>query len=1001
MSRYVDFLLLLLTQFTGGPNNPENKLVRFGLSAILWAVLFIVAWARQRQPQGRPRERLLMYAFAFGFARDVSMFGFVSLKILDTALYRAAVLILAPLEHALAMAAIVMIAGAFLRYLLDDEPLAHRYLRMGLSLTAACYLATFWWWPGQVTAVPELAFHQTWAAWLFHLMTCMWIVIAMIMIRRRKGWLRSVVSTALLFFFFGEIHVLGNALQGGTYRQFLCPLGHAFHMLAIPMLGYVYIREQTIERQRAESQLRAYQDHLEDLVAERTLALRKANEQLQQEIHVRKRAEESIERLSRKYHLILNSAGEGIFLVDKEGNHTFVNPAAAQMLGYEAEDLIGTNSHKIWHHSKEDGSPHPESECPFYAQFRQGGGLRHGSDQIFWRKDGSSFPVEYVSTPFYSEQGELAGVVGIFRDITARRQAETEIAHRNAELAAQYAIAANINQTLDLDAMLNTALRNMLSVLDMISGSVFLLDRDTDALKLQAHLAQSTQEIAAYPLFERISEDAIAQQTPVVLDLSDYSEEELPAFIVEELKTLVSVPLSSKGNALGALTLGANSKDFVQSRQLDLLTGIGRQIGVAVENAYLYQDTEDWVAQLSSLHRATVSLASTLDPAEIFQEIARQAARLLKSQAYVFSWGKDPRAPVNMACTKPVHDKMGTSHLAFDDNLLLASLLHCRHSIAIEDVEQDSEMTDFWRENFNAQALLALPVGGGERPIGILILIDEDKRRNWQPAEIELAESFTNHAAVALENALLHQRAEVAAALEERQRIASDMHDGLAQTLSYMGYKVDEMLHFVDQGQVQKIAENCHQMRGILDQASEEVRLSITSLQQNPEPPKSLETCVEDAIVELIEGQDYGANVQLDIDVQTSLTLTPDRLEQVLRIAREAVLNALRHAQADQIVVRVRQDVSEITVSIVDDGCGYDAVQVREENGGNHFGLQIMRARAARLDGTLDITSEPDHGTAVTLRFEAEDLPPRRSDMTGATSSTWMHPEKENVYEWI
>src|SRR4030065_2950727 len=78
----------------------------------------------------------------------------------------------------------------------------------------------------------------------------------------------------------------------------------------------------------------------------------------------RKQAEKSLERLYHQNELILNSAGEGIFGLDVYGNHTFVNPAAAQMLGYTVDELIGRHSHTTWHHYKADGSPYPEDESP-------------------------------------------------------------------------------------------------------------------------------------------------------------------------------------------------------------------------------------------------------------------------------------------------------------------------------------------------------------------------------------------------------------------------------------------------------------------------------------------------------------------------------------------------------------------------------------------------------------------------------------------------------------
>ena len=123
--------------------------------------------------------------------------------------------------------------------------------------------------------------------------------------------------------------------------------------------------------------------------------------------------------------LILESAGEGIYGIDLEGMTTFINPAAEKMTGYSAQEMIDNCQHKLVHHSRPDGTPYPQEECPIYAAFRKGK-VFHTSEEVFWRKDGTPFPVEYVSTPIY-ENMKLKGAVVVFKDLTERKQAEEEI----------------------------------------------------------------------------------------------------------------------------------------------------------------------------------------------------------------------------------------------------------------------------------------------------------------------------------------------------------------------------------------------------------------------------------------------------------------------------------------------------------------------------------------------------------------------------------------------
>jgi diguanylate cyclase (GGDEF)-like protein/PAS domain S-box-containing protein len=143
---------------------------------------------------------------------------------------------------------------------------------------------------------------------------------------------------------------------------------------------------------------------------------------LQNDVTGRKQAEEALARLQHRNELILNSAGEGIYGLDLQGRATFINPAAARMLGWEVSDLLGQAMHPICHHSRPDGSQYLDQDCPIYAALREGA-VQHVDEEVFWRKDGSRFPVEYISTPIY-EDGQLVGAVVTFQDITERKRSE-------------------------------------------------------------------------------------------------------------------------------------------------------------------------------------------------------------------------------------------------------------------------------------------------------------------------------------------------------------------------------------------------------------------------------------------------------------------------------------------------------------------------------------------------------------------------------------------------
>lgn len=142
---------------------------------------------------------------------------------------------------------------------------------------------------------------------------------------------------------------------------------------------------------------------------------------------------EAVQGGRRKNELILNSAGEGIYGLDLDGNTTFVNPAAVQILGWTEKEMLHKPQHALIHHTKPDGSPYSREVCPIYTAFKDGQ-VHLVTDEVFWRKDGSSLPVEYTSTPIMDNDGNLLGAVVTFRDISKRKKAEAALLKAHEEV---------------------------------------------------------------------------------------------------------------------------------------------------------------------------------------------------------------------------------------------------------------------------------------------------------------------------------------------------------------------------------------------------------------------------------------------------------------------------------------------------------------------------------------------------------------------------------------
>lgn len=266
---------------------------------------------------------------------------------------------------------------------------------------------------------------------------------------------------------------------------------------------------------------------------------------------------------------------------------------------------------------------------------------------------------------------------------------------------------------------------------------------------------------------------------------------------------------------------------------------------------------------------------------------------------------------------------------------------------------------------------LAAPLRVGDRVIGALC-VGSTRQATYSHEQVRLLTELANSTAVALENARLYEQAERIGILEERQRIAADMHDGLAQTLSYVRLKTDRLADLIQQESVQQAIREVGLIGDAIDRANHEVRQSIVSLRADTIPDPALQRQLTEMVSSFVQSSpELKINI---VDGKTpSVFLEADQMAQVLRIVQEALQNACRHAHATQIMVSFEDAGANGRIVVRDDGHGFDTTQV---NGNGHFGLSIMQARAARLGGTLVIESASGHGTQVILSWPVRQISP-------------------------
>ncbi|HRQ58058.1 MAG TPA: PAS domain S-box protein [Azoarcus taiwanensis] len=743
--------------------------------------------------------------------------------------------------------------------------------------------------------------------------------------------------------------------------------------------------------------------------------------------HGRLREVESQRQTMVKQHeLLLHHAGQGIYGLDAKGCLTFVNPAAESMLGYRAGELIGRSMHPLMHHTRRDGTRHPDVLCPISQTLRDGE-IRRIEDDVFWHADGSPLDVEYVVAPLIDD-GAITGAVVLFSDVGERRQAIEELARwRKLIEHAGWGIAVCRPENGQME-LVNPAFARLhghepdalrgTSIVDMLAPeSKPALEETIKRIEAEGHVRfESLHQRKDGEVFPALVDLTAAPDSSGggqywivnVLDISEHKsqEEKLRRSEATLRMVLERLPVGVwLANADGAVTYGnregrriwggTNSADGSAADWPDAWRAQAGPSEWGLERAFKERcEVVEEILDIKHpeggsktiLNSVFPMLGSTgrLDGAIIVNQdvtTAREADRALRereaslaqaqAQAHLGSWKlhmQDGKLEWSDECYRIFGIALGAP-------VDQARMLGCVHPDDRGSVDRQWQSA-LAGASFDVQHRIVC--GGLTRWVRerAQIEFDADGAPRFalgtvqDISEIKLKEEDLLRSRQLLRDLAAHHEL---IREQERTRIAREIHDELGQYLTAL--RMDTamiMMRFSDlDPELQRHAEG---MKGTIDRTIMVVRDIAASLR-----PGALNMGLVSAAEWLLNGFEQRTGVLCRLDAPTEdMGLNDAQTTAVFRILQESLTNIARHAHASEIGVSFEQSGDIFRMRICDDGVGFDLGAVEDKR---TFGLLGIRERALMFGGRAEIESRPGAGTTLNVSLPLEQREPVEAGM--------------------
>lgn len=393
----------------------------------------------------------------------------------------------------------------------------------------------------------------------------------------------------------------------------------------------------------------------------------------------------------------------------------------------------------------------------------------------------------------------------------------------------------------------------------------------------------------------------------------------------------------------------------------------------AIEREQVEEQLERQVTQrtqeLTSLLQVSQALASKLELQPLLSTIFAQLKKIVDyDEAALLAMQNGRLIPLRYEGQQS-SDQMEKLVQIFEQSPLFTRILQRREPVIVEDFHQDARFLASYRSVMSRQAeqglgfvrsWIGVPLVTDERTIGILTT-NHHISRFYVRQHVHLAFALANQVAVALENTYLYEQAKEVAALQERQRLARELHDTVSQVLYGISLTTRSALENLEQVEREETREALDRIVQYTAGGLAEMRALLIELR-----PEVLE---HEGLVSVLEKQVTALRAAYRLHVDAELSKEPDvsiEIKQALyRVGQEALHNVVKHARAKHVQVRLRQEEHTVELEVRDDGKGFDPAGPFP----GHFGLQSMRERLQFFKGTVTIDSAPGKGTRVLVQI--------------------------------